>query len=46
MSERQEQAGDVCLEVLEADALTRDEKREEESQITVGKGPFWTLFCC
>ena len=46
MSERQEKVGDVFLEVLEADALTQDEKREEESTLTVGKCPVFTLFCC
>lgn len=46
MSERQEKAGDVFLEVLEADALTRDEKREEESILTVGKSHILTLICC
>lgn len=46
MSERQEKAGDVFLEVLEADALTQDEKRNEDSPITVGKSQFLTLLCC
>lgn len=46
MSERQEKAGDVFLEVLEADALLRDEKWDEENPMTVGKSQFWTLFCC
>jgi hypothetical protein len=46
MSERQEKAGDVFLEVLGADVLTQDEKQEEENLMTAGKGTFWTLFCC
>lgn len=46
MSERQEKAGDVFLEVLEADALMRDEKREEDSPVTVGRSPVLTLICC
>lgn len=46
MSERQEKAGDVFLEVLEADALALDEKRNEENPFTSGMGAFLTLFCC
>jgi hypothetical protein len=46
MSERQEKAGDVFFEVLEADALAQDEKRNEENPFTVGMGTFLTLFCC
>lgn len=44
MSERQEKAGDVFLEVLEADALTRDESGRKRARLRLGRVLFGHCF--
>lgn len=46
MSERQELAGDVFLEVLETETLMQEENPSEGNKVTLGGGAFFTLLCC